>query len=112
MPRFFFHVRDHGQGLSRDLLGLDFPEDTHMRRREVLAISVAIGLWPLTAARAQPFRPYQLAVVHPSFPASAMSRVGEADFRAYFDELLRLGYEEGRNLLIHRLSGNGQADQY
>ena len=83
-----------------------------MRRREVLVMSVAAGAWPFAAARAQSFKPYQLAVVHPSFPASAMSRTGEPDYRAYFNELHRLGYEEGRNLLIHRLSGNGQADQY
>ncbi|WP_114943563.1 DUF6894 family protein [Microvirga calopogonii] len=26
MPRFFFHVRGHHQELSRDELGLDFPD--------------------------------------------------------------------------------------
>jgi hypothetical protein len=26
MPRFYFHIRDHGQDLSRDLLGLDYPD--------------------------------------------------------------------------------------
>src|SRR5437867_2849039 len=32
--------------------------------------------------------------------------------RAIFEELLRLGYTEGRNLLVERFSGEGRAEHY
>ena len=39
---------------------------------------------------------------HPSFPG----------YRAFFSELRRLGYVEGKTLLVERYSGEGQIDQY
>ena len=50
MPRFFFHVRDRGQGLSRDLLGLDFP-DVETAYRE--AVRAARDLAGAFAARGE-----------------------------------------------------------
>jgi putative tryptophan/tyrosine transport system substrate-binding protein len=61
---------------------------------------------------AQSNRPKRLAMIHASESPSAMTATGRPSFRAFFDELDRLGYVEGRNLEVLRFSGQGRQDQY
>jgi putative ABC transport system substrate-binding protein len=42
-----------------------------------------------------------------------MSEIGEHPYlRAFFEELRRLGYVEGQNLLVERFSREGQAERW
>jgi putative tryptophan/tyrosine transport system substrate-binding protein len=83
-----------------------------MRRRNlifgVLAVT-AIG-----SARAEQSRKdYRIAVVHPSHPVASLTETSfSPGIRALFIELRRLGYIEGKNLLIERYSGEGRAAHY
>jgi putative tryptophan/tyrosine transport system substrate-binding protein len=81
-----------------------------MGRREFIAlVGGAVAAWPLTAfAKAQ-----RIAIVSGFFPVTEMSETsGEPAIRALFNELRRLGYVEGQNLLIERYSGEGRAEHY
>jgi putative ABC transport system substrate-binding protein len=81
-----------------------------MRRREfVTLIGGAAAAWPLTAfGKAQ-----RIAIVWPSLPVTEMSETSrDPVFQGLFNELRRLGYVEGQNLLIERYSGEGRAAHY
>jgi putative tryptophan/tyrosine transport system substrate-binding protein len=81
-----------------------------MRRREFITlIGGAVAAWPLTAfGKAQ-----RIAIVLSSFPVSKMTETsGDPLFKAFFNELRRLGYVEGQSLLVERYSGEGQASHY
>jgi putative ABC transport system substrate-binding protein len=80
-----------------------------MRRREFMTlVGGAVASWPLTAFGKTP----RIAIVLPSFPVSKMTETGHLEFKAFFDELGRLGYVEGANLFIERYSGEGRAAHY
>ena len=55
---------------------------------------------------------YRVALVHPAAPVAEMSETGNLRFRAFFGELRRLGYVEGRNLIVERYSGEGRTEHY
>jgi putative tryptophan/tyrosine transport system substrate-binding protein len=84
-----------------------------MRRREFIGIVGGATAWPLVASAQQPTRIYHIAVVHPSNPISELSETGGNPFyRAFFEEMRRLGYVEGRNLVVARHSGGGLTEHY
>ena len=57
---------------------------------------------------------YRIAFAHPTVPVSEQNQACKGSFAvpAFFEELTRLGYVEGRNLLIERYSGEGRAAHY
>jgi putative ABC transport system substrate-binding protein len=57
---------------------------------------------------------YWIAFAHPTAPVADQNQAGKGSLAipAVFEELTRLGYVEGRNLLIERYSGEGRADHY
>jgi len=56
---------------------------------------------------------YRIAVVHPSHPVPTLTETSfSPGVRAIFTELRRLGYVEGKNILIERYSGEGRAAHY
>jgi putative tryptophan/tyrosine transport system substrate-binding protein len=57
---------------------------------------------------------YRIAFAHPTAPVADInqSSKGSLAIPAIFEELIRLGYVEGRNLLIERYSGEGRASHY
>ena len=59
MPRFFFHIWCNDHGLSRDELGLDFPDVETARGK---ALRAAQDLESVFAARGQDPRDYALQV--------------------------------------------------
>ena len=81
-----------------------------MRRRDFLT-----GLL-LTAATARGVQAqqsetvYRIAYVHPALPVAAMGE--DPLFQAFFEELRRLGYVEGTNLVVTRYSGEGRTERY
>jgi putative ABC transport system substrate-binding protein len=84
-----------------------------MRRREFIA-----GLmFAATMGRAQAQQTgkvYRIAFAHPTVPVADQNQAtrGSLAIPAIFEELTRLGYVEGRNLLIERYSGEGRAEHY
>jgi putative ABC transport system substrate-binding protein len=84
-----------------------------MRRRDFIAglmIAAAMG-----RVQAQPTgKVYRIASAHPTVPVADQNQAsrGSLAIPAFFEELTRLGYVEGRNLLIERYSGEGRAAQY
>jgi putative tryptophan/tyrosine transport system substrate-binding protein len=55
---------------------------------------------------------YRLAWFHPTNPVSLLDNPGFPHYRAFFEELRRLGYVEGKNLVVERYSAGGRSDRY
>ena len=84
-----------------------------MRRRDFIAglMFAAVTGW---AQAQQTGKVYRIAIGHPIVPVADLNQASKGSFviAAIFEELIRLGYVEGRNLLIERCSGEGRADHY
>jgi putative tryptophan/tyrosine transport system substrate-binding protein len=78
-----------------------------MRRREFITLfGGAVAAWPLTAFG----KTQRIAIVAQSISVSQMTETsGDPVFKAFFNELRRLGYVEGRSVLFERYSGEGRA---
>src|SRR3954451_17774737 len=84
-----------------------------MRRREFIKLIGGAAIsWPLIARAQQPTKMKRIAFVHPSVKISEMSVSSGTYHRAFFEELIRLGYIEGQNLVVERYSGQGQSERY
>ena len=82
-----------------------------MTRRWFIATGAAL-LASSYAARAQSFRSYKLAIVHPDRSVNLMTKEGSPNFKAFFDELQTSGFVEGNNLVVGRFNGGGIAPDY
>jgi putative tryptophan/tyrosine transport system substrate-binding protein len=83
-----------------------------MRRRTFIAGTVTLLAMP-SIVWAQGFKPTKrLAMVHASGPVSFMTPNGNQRYRAFFEELGRLGYVEDQNLIVFRFSAEGHQDRY
>ena len=87
----------------------------HMRRREFIAGTAATAAlsfaWPAfsqTNSRSPGVK--RLAIFHSSEPPEGLTSNG-IRYKAYFDELNRLGFIEGQNLIVERYSALGQPDR-
>ena len=86
-----------------------------MRRRAFMAGSAAtaafgVAGWPAYAEiDARSPAPKRIAIVYPSFRPEQLT--SEATHKAYFQELSRLGYIEGKNLIVERHWVLGQHDR-
>src|SRR5215467_1386318 len=106
--------------LPPSVIQLFFQPDLHvgsrrgdpMRRRNLLFGLLAVAT--LRSARAEQSRKAnRIAIALPAQPVTIISEAGVvSSFRAFFNELRRLGYVEGDNLLIERFSGEGRAFRY
>jgi putative tryptophan/tyrosine transport system substrate-binding protein len=81
-----------------------------MRRRDFIA-----GLMFVTVtgrAQAQIGKVYRIAIGHPIVPAADLNQAskGSLSIAAIFEELIRLGYVEGRNLSIERYSSKRRSN--
>src|SRR5215468_1377637 len=84
-----------------------------MKRREFITLfGGAATTWPLAARAQQPAKMKRIAIVFPSAKVSDISMSGPPRYRAFFEELSRLGYVEGQNLKVERYSGEGQPEHY
>ena len=50
--------------------------------------------------------------MHPVRPVGDMTEGGERVYKVFFSELRRLGYVEGKNLVVERRSGEGRTGRY
>jgi putative ABC transport system substrate-binding protein len=82
-----------------------------MKRREFIAGTTAMLAVP-SIVRAQGAKPTRrLAMVRPAGPVSIMTPKGLPAYKVLFDELGKLGYVEGQNLVVFRLSAEGHQDR-
>ena len=83
-----------------------------MRRREFivgLVVAAATG----RARAQQAAKVYRIAIVSTAVPVAELTETGGVRaWRAFFEELRRLGYVEGRNLVVERYSGEGRTEHY
>src|SRR5262249_60115828 len=66
------------------------------------------------AARAQqPAKVHRIAIISTAVPVTDITETSSLrNYRAFFQELRRLGYVEGRNLIVERYSGLGRTEHY
>jgi ABC-type uncharacterized transport system substrate-binding protein len=83
-----------------------------MRRRDFITALGAAATWPLAARAQQAAKMKRIAFVNSAGNASRISVSGDPVYRAFFEELSRLGYVEGQNLGVERYSGEGRPERY
>src|SRR5439155_16498296 len=82
-----------------------------MRRREF--ISGLLFAAAVDRAEAEHAKVFRIAIVAPSAPVAIMSEEGgNLVYRIFFQQLRRLGYVEGQNLVVERHSGEGRTEHY
>src|SRR3984893_3395286 len=82
-----------------------------MRRREFIGGFVGSSVLLPRVSRAQlSSRPRRIANVAPSLPIEELRT--NPVYRAFLDELARLGFAEGQNLVVDCYSGGGHMDSY
>src|SRR5262249_61587356 len=84
-----------------------------MRRREflwLLCYGVAASRPCLVLAQ-QATKVYRIAIVSPTTPVSGINE-SHRFYRAFFQELRRLGYVEGQNLVVERYAAEGRSERY
>ena len=69
-------------------------------------------MWSLAARAQQPPVIKRVAFVNSAGSVSRISPSGSSYYRAFFEELSRLGYVEGQNFRVERYSGEGRAEHY
>jgi putative tryptophan/tyrosine transport system substrate-binding protein len=84
-----------------------------VRRRDFIAGLMFAAVTGRAQAQ-QTGKVYRIAFANPVVPVADINQAskGSLAIPAFFEELTRLGYVEGRNLLIERYSGEGRADHY
>lgn len=83
-----------------------------MRRREFICLVGGVAALPLAARAQQSSKIERIAMVHPAEKVGNMTINGRPGFRAFFEELNRLGYVEGQNLIVERYSAEGRIDYF
>jgi putative tryptophan/tyrosine transport system substrate-binding protein len=85
-----------------------------MKRRVVLAgLLSAAAVGAAKAQQGTAAKVYRIAVVDPSNSVAEISeKSAQRPMRAAFEELRRLGYVEGQNLIMKRFTAEGRADLY
>jgi putative ABC transport system substrate-binding protein len=82
-----------------------------MRRRSVILGLLAVAATG-SARAAERKSSQRIAIVSSSLPVEKMTEASGPLFEELFNELRRLGYVEGDNLVIERYSGEGRAARY
>jgi len=83
-----------------------------MKRREFISLITGAAASPLVARAQQPAKTKRIALVHPSDLATNMVPSYAPFYHAFFDEIGRVGFVEGKNLIVERYSGAGQSDRF
>jgi putative ABC transport system substrate-binding protein len=86
-----------------------------VKRREFIAFiggSAALAAWPLVAHAQQPQRVKRIAMVSPATKPADMRIGGDPTYAIIFEEVKRLGYVEGVNLIVDRYSAEGRFDRF
>jgi putative ABC transport system substrate-binding protein len=83
-----------------------------MKRRDFVAGVLLAATIPHAQAQ-QRSKVYRLAIAAPTTPVTEMNEAsGNPLYQPLFEELKRLGYVEGRNVVVERYSGEGRTENY
>ncbi len=83
-----------------------------MRRREVIASIAAIAASPSALAQ-RGSKQLRIALVHSGIPAADLTEsAGPFWVRRFLEELRRLGYVEGENVVVQRYSAEGHQERF
>jgi ABC-type uncharacterized transport system substrate-binding protein len=82
-----------------------------MKRRSFIMLIGGAVAPPLAARAQQPAKMKRIAIVSGATPVANMV-ASDSFFRAFFDGLSRLGFVEGKNLIVERYSAEGQPDRF
>jgi putative ABC transport system substrate-binding protein len=88
-----------------------------MNRRDIVVCLLSSTILLGRVHAQQSGKVYHVALIAPDGQPSAMSEAGPDQavaqlFIAFFGELRRLGYVEGKNLVVERYSGEGRVEHY
>lgn len=85
-----------------------------MKRRDFVGlVGGATVAWPFAALAQQSQAPRRLAFVHSGIPAAKLTETGGTYWiKTFYEELRRLGYAEGTNLVVERYSAEGSAARF
>jgi putative ABC transport system substrate-binding protein len=84
-----------------------------MKRREFITlIGGTAAAWPLVARAQQRAKMKRISMVHPTEPIANMVASNHRFWGAFFEELGRAGFVEGKNLVVERYSAAGQPDRF
>jgi putative tryptophan/tyrosine transport system substrate-binding protein len=83
-----------------------------MKRREFLVATVMFATAMRHATAQQPAKMKRVAMVHPATKPDEMRIGGDPNYAIIFEELQRLGYVEGVNLIVERYSAEGRFDRF
>ena len=82
-----------------------------MRRRDFIGLAGAAALQPFAANAQQ--RPRRLAFVHTGIPVDRLTESGGPFWvRRFYETMRTLGYVEGGNLVVDRLSAEGHYERF
>jgi putative tryptophan/tyrosine transport system substrate-binding protein len=82
-----------------------------MRRREFTA-GLLLAAAAQTARAQEQAKQHRIAIVRPAGPIALIRDTGIRTYRAFFEELRRLGDVEGQNLTVERYSGEGRPEGF
>jgi putative ABC transport system substrate-binding protein len=83
-----------------------------MKRREFITLLGGAAASISTARAQQPAKIKRIAIVSPSEPVANLVASYHPFYGAFFGELSRLGFVEGKNLVVERYSAAGQPDRF
>jgi putative ABC transport system substrate-binding protein len=82
-----------------------------MRRRDFTMGLLLVAAAPMVRAQ-EPARQHRIAIIRPAGPVSIISATAHPFWRAFFDDLRRLGDVEGQNLTVERYSAEGRPEDF
>jgi putative ABC transport system substrate-binding protein len=82
------------------------------RRGFITLLGGAAVAWPIATRAQQPAKMKRIALVDPAAKVGDITVGGPWWYRVFFEELSRLGYVEGRSLLVDRYPGEGRTEHY
>jgi putative ABC transport system substrate-binding protein len=83
-----------------------------MRRRRFILLAATAGAWQFAIPCESAERTRRIAIVVTTGDPEAIQPAASPLWTVFFQELQRLGYAEGRNLIVERYSGEGRTDSY
>jgi putative ABC transport system substrate-binding protein len=81
-----------------------------MKRREFLIATAMLATATRQTVAQQAAKMKRVAMVHPATKPADMRIGGDTAYAIIFEEMKRLGYVEGTNLVVDRYSAEGRFD--
>ena len=82
------------------------------RRTFLCGLTLGTLATPLDVEAQQAGKVYRIAFVHPSEPIADLTEEKSRYIKVLFSELRRLGYTEGKNLVVERRSAEGRTERH